>query len=57
MPAGRDKPRSAGTGGAERRRYALPTDLSGSLGHLDDAQFERLLRAVVEEGPLSSLVN
>lgn len=49
MPGGRDKPGSTGTGGAERRRYALPTDLSGSLGHLDDDQFDRLLQAVIEE--------
>jgi hypothetical protein len=30
-------------------RYALPADLSGSLGLLDDQQFERLLLAVLDE--------
>ena len=27
----------------------MPSDLSGSLGHLDDGQFDRLLQAVMEE--------
>ena len=49
MPGGRDKPGSSGTGGAERRRYTLPSNLSGSLGQLDDGQFDRLLPAVLEE--------
>ena len=49
MPGGRDKPGSGGTGGAARRRYALPSNLSSSLGHLDDGQFDRLLQAVLEE--------
>ncbi len=49
VPGTGDKPGSGGTGGAVGRRYALPSDLSGSLGHLDDAQFARLLQAVVEE--------
>lgn len=49
MPGGRDKPGSGGTGGAVRRRYALPSDLSASLGHLDDGQFDHLLQAVLEE--------
>ena len=30
-------------------RYALPADLSGSLGQLDNQQFERLLLAVLDE--------
>ena len=49
MPDGRDDPGSGGTGSAMRRRYALPSDLSASLGHLDDGQFDRLLQAVMEE--------
>ena len=49
MPGGRDKPGSGGIGSAVRRRYVLPSDLSGSLGHLDDGQFDRLLQAVLEE--------
>ena len=44
-----DRAGSGGAGGAGWPRYALPSDLSGSLGHLDDGQFERLLRAVAEE--------
>ena len=45
--AGKPKPSpSRGTG---RPRFALPSDLRGSLRHLDDAQLERLQRAVVEE--------
>ena len=45
--AGKPKPSpSRGTG---RPRFALPSELRGSLRHLDDAQLERLLRAVVEE--------
>ena len=44
-----DKMRPAGSGGAEQPRYALPSDLAGSLRHLDDGQLDRLLRAVAEE--------
>lgn len=40
-------------GGRERcvgqPHYALPSDLSGSLRHLDDGQLDRLMRAVAEE--------
>ena len=46
MVEGDDKP---GSGGAGRPRYVLPSDLSGSLRHLDDDQLDRLLRAVAEE--------
>ena len=49
MPGGRDKPGSGGTGGPVGRRYALPSDLSGSLSRLDDGQFDRLLQAVLDE--------
>ena len=44
-----DKPRPADARGAGRPRYALPSDLAGSLRHLDDGQLGRLLRAVTEE--------
>ena len=44
-----DKPRPADARGAGRPRYALPSDLAGSLRHLDDGQLNRLLRAVTEE--------
>ena len=44
-----DKPGSAGARRAGRPRYVLPSDLSGSLRHLDDGQLDRLLRAVAEE--------
>ena len=49
MPEESDRAGSAGAGATGRPRYALPSDLSGSLGHLDDSQLERLLRAVAEE--------
>ena len=49
MSAAGDKPEAGAARGARRQRYALPSDLSGSLRHLDDAQFDRLLRAVAEE--------
>ena len=44
-----DKPRPADARGAGRPRYALPSDLAGSLRHPDDGQLNRLLRAVTEE--------
>ena len=44
-----DKPVSAGARRAGRPRYVLPSDLSGSLRHLDDGQLDRLLQAVAEE--------
>ena len=44
-----DKPGSAGARRVGRPRYVLPSDLSSSLRHLDDAQLETLLRAVTEE--------
>ena len=44
-----DKPRPADARGTGRPRYALPSDLAGSLRHLDDGQLNRLLRAVTEE--------
>ena len=43
---------SSGWGSARtagRTRYSLPSDLPGSLRHLDDAQLDELLRAVVKE--------
>ena len=43
---------SRGSGSARssgRTRYALPSNLPGSLRHLDDAQLDGLLRAVVDE--------
>ena len=49
MSAAGDKPEAGAARGAGRQRYALPSDLSGSLRHLDDAQLDRLLRAVAEE--------
>ena len=44
-----DSPGSGGTRATGRTRFALPSDLPGSLRHLDDAQLDALLRAVVEE--------
>ena len=44
-----DKSESAGARRAGRPRYVLPSDLSGSLRHLDDGQLDRLLQAVAEE--------
>ena len=49
MPEGGDRPKSGGSGGAGRPRYGLPSDLSGSLRHLDERQLDRLHRAVVGE--------
>ena len=49
MSKGNDKPGSGGSGGAGRPRYVLPSDLSGSLRHLDDDQLDRLLRSVAGE--------
>ena len=43
-----DRLRRAGSGGAGPR-YALPSDLAGSLGHLDDDQLDRVLGEVMEE--------
>lgn len=43
------KPKPSPSCRTERPRFALPSDLRGSLLHLDDAQLDRLLRAVVEE--------
>ena len=42
-------PRRAGPDGAGQPRYALPSDLSGSLRRLDNGQLDRLLRAVLDE--------
>ena len=44
-----DKSRLAGSRGEGPPRYALPSDLAGSLRHLDDRQLDRLLGAVTEE--------
>ena len=44
-----DSPGSGGARAAGRTRFTLPSDLPGSLRHLDDAQLDGLLRAVVEE--------
>ena len=44
-----DKPKPFPSRGAGRPRFALPSDLRGSLRHLDDAQLDTLLQAVVEE--------
>ena len=49
MADGGDSPGSDAPRTARRTRYALPSDLPGSLRHLDDAQLDGLLRAVVEE--------
>ena len=49
MPEGGDRPKSGGSGRAGRPRYGLPSDLSGSLRHLDEGQLDRLHRAVVGE--------
>ena len=46
MPEAGDKLKA---GGAGRLRYGLPSNLSGSLRHLDERQLDRLVRAVVEE--------
>lgn len=44
-----DRKEPAGAREAGRPRYVLPSDLAGSLRHLDDGQLDRLLRAVTEE--------
>ena len=49
MPDSGDSPRSGAPVSAKQTRYALPSDLPASLRHLDDAQLDGLLRAVVEE--------
>ena len=49
MAGGGDSSGSGGARTAKRTRYALPSDLAGSLRHLDDAQLDGLLRAAVEE--------
>ena len=49
MVSGGDSPGSGAPRTAKRSRYALPSDLPGSLRHLDDAQIDGLLRAVVDE--------
>ena len=49
MPEAGDKPVSTGARKAERPRYVLPSDLAGSLRHIDDGQLDRLLRAAIEE--------
>ena len=59
-PANRDAAgaqRRGGEGGAGQPRYALPSDLSGSLRHLDDGQLNRLMRAVAEELRRRGLAN
>ena len=49
MPEDGDKPVSTGARKEGRPRYVLPSDLAGSLRHLDDVQLDRLLRAAAEE--------
>ncbi len=49
MVSGGDSPGSGAPRTVKRSRYALPSDLPGSLRHLDDAQIDGLLRAVVDE--------
>jgi len=49
MADGGDKPCSGAPSTAKRTRFVLPSDLPGSLRHLDNAQLDGLLRAVVEE--------
>ena len=49
MSDGDDSLGSAGASTDRRKRFALPSDLPGSLRHLNDAQLDGLLRAVVEE--------
>ena len=44
-----DGQRRGGERGIGQPRYALPSDLAGSLRHLDDGQLDRLMRAVAEE--------
>ena len=51
-PADRDAAdgqRRGGERGVGQPRYALPSDLAGSLRHLDDGQLDRLMRAVAAE--------
>ena len=43
------KPKPSPSRGTGRPRFALPSNLRGSLRHLDDAQLQTLLRAVIEE--------
>lgn len=52
-----DAQRRAREQGAGQPRYALPSDLSGSLRHLDDGQLDRLMRAVTEELGRRGLAN
>ncbi len=52
IPADRDaadEQRCGGERGVGQPRYALPSDLAGTLRHLDDGQLDRLMRAVAEE--------
>ena len=49
MAGGGDSSGSGSARTAGRTRYSLPSDLPGSLRHLDDAQLDELLRAVVKE--------
>ena len=50
MVADADKRLRPGAADArERPGYALPSDLEGSLRHLDDGELDRLLRAVAGE--------
>ena len=49
MSKAADKLRRSGERDAGRPRFGLPSDLSGSLRHLDDQQLDRLVRAVAEE--------
>ena len=44
-----DEQRRGSERGVGQPRYALPSDLAGSLRHLDDGQLDRLMRAVAEE--------
>lgn len=49
MPDGGDRPEKGGGRAAGGPRYALPSNLPGSLRRLDDGQLDKLLQAVVEE--------
>ena len=50
MAGGGDERQRPGAARADGRlAYALPSDLAASLRHLDDGEFDRLLRAVAGE--------
>lgn len=44
-----DRAKPSPSRGTGRPRFALPSNLRGSLRHLDDAQLQTLLQAVIEE--------